>query len=118
MKYQERVYEWSKTCFGTEIAKDKVERNHRFLEEALELVQACDITKEECHQLVEYVFNRDIGEKEQEVGGVMTTLAALCNAQGIDMEDAAETELSRVWTKLKQIRTKQANKPKDSPLPQ
>jgi hypothetical protein len=33
-------------CFGPEISADRVERNHRFLEEALELVQACGAARE------------------------------------------------------------------------
>ncbi|UKJ76116.1 hypothetical protein H1Q64_17980 (plasmid) [Azospirillum brasilense] len=104
-------------CFGAEITADKLERNHRFLEEALELVQACGCTQGEAHQLVDYVFGRAVGEPAQEVGGVMVTLAALCHAQGIDMAEAGETELARVWTKVEAIRAKQASKPKGSPLP-
>jgi NTP pyrophosphatase (non-canonical NTP hydrolase) len=116
--FQERVDTWMEVCFGETISADKVERNHRFLEEALELVQACECTKEEAHQLVEYVYGRPTGEMNQEVGGVMVTLAALCLARGLDMHEAAETELRRIWTKIEQIRAKQAAKPKNSPLPQ
>lgn len=115
--FQERVKPWMDVCFGAEIAGDKQERNHRFLEESLELVQACDCTAEEVHLLVDYVFGRPVGEKPQEVGGVMVTLAALCLAQGMDMHSAGEVELSRIWTKIGQIREKQAAKPKHSPLP-
>ena len=87
-------------------------------EEALELVQACGCTASEAHQLVDYVYGRDVGEPAQEVGGVMITLAALCLANGIDMAGAGETELARIWTKVEAIRAKQAAKPKHSPLPQ
>lgn len=103
-------------CFGSMIAGDKEERNHRFLEEALELVQSCDCTRQEAHQLVDYVYGRPVGEKTQEVGGVMVTLAALCLAQELNMHEAGETELNRIWTKVEQIRAKQATKPKHSPL--
>jgi len=115
---QERVQPWMLACFGEVIAGDREERNHRFLEEALELVQACGCTASEAHQLVDYVFGREIGEPPQEVGGVMVTLAALCLANGIDMHAAAETELARIWTKVEAIRAKQAAKPKHSPLPE
>lgn len=104
-------------CFGEMIADDREERNHRFLEEALELVQACGCTASEAHQLVDYVFDREIGEQRQEVGGVMVTLAALCLANALDMHDAGEVELARIWTKVEAIRAKQAAKPKHSPLP-
>lgn len=72
----------------------------------------------EAHQLVDYTFDRPIGELHQEVGGVMVTLAALCLASGEDMHAAGETELARIWTKVDKIRAKQAAKPKHSPLPE
>ena len=116
--YQSRVRKWLIACFGEKIASDPVERNHRFLEEALELVQACGCSREEARSLVEYVYNRPTGEKHQETGGVMVTLAALCLAQDMDMTEEGEIELERVWTKVEQIRAKQAAKPKHSALPQ
>jgi hypothetical protein len=115
--FQARVHDWIIACFGAEIGADVIERNHRFLEEGLELVQANGCTASEAHQLVDYVFGRPVGEPHQEVGGVMNTLAALCTAAGLDMAGAGEVELSRVWTKVEQIRAKQAAKPKHSPLP-
>lgn len=116
--FQSRVQPWMLACFGAEIAADRIERNHRFLEEALELVQACGCTASEAHQLVDYTFGRPVGEPAQEAGGVMVTLAALCLANSLDMHAAGETELARVWTKVEQIRAKQAAKPKHSPLPE
>ncbi len=38
--FQNRVAPWMEACFGPEISADRVERNDRFIEEALELVQA------------------------------------------------------------------------------
>lgn len=115
--FQQRVKPWLDACFGPVIAGDKTERNHRLLEECLETVQACGCTASEAHQLVEYVFNRPPGEPVQEVGGLMLTLAALCLARGLDMHEAGEIELARVWTMTERIRAKQAAKPKHSPLP-
>lgn len=114
---QSKVVDWLLECFGEKIATDVVERNHRFLEEALELVQACGCTKSEAQQLVDYVFDRPVGEKHQEVGGVSITLMALCFANRLSMEDEAERELERIWQNIDKIREKQANKPKYSPLP-
>jgi len=115
--FQQRVQPWLMACFGEMIAGDREERNHRFLEEALELVQSCGCTSSEAHQLVDYVYGRDVGEPAQEVGGVMVTLAALCLANNLDMHANGETELARIWTKVEAIRAKQAAKPKHSPLP-
>lgn len=115
--FQQRVQPWMLECFGAEISADRAERNHRFLEEALELVQSTGCSASEAHQLVDYVYGRPVGEPEQEVGGVMVTLAALCLANRLDMHVAADVELARIWTKVETIRAKQAAKPKHSPLP-
>lgn len=114
---QERVAPWMQACFGPEISADKLERSDRFMEEALELVQASAYPKERVYALVEYVYGRDQGEINQEVGGVMITLAAHCLAHGVDMHAAGETELARIWTKVEKIRAKQAAKPTGSALP-
>lgn len=116
-QFQARVQPWLMECFGPMIAGDREERNHRFFEEAGELVQSLGMTASEAHQLVDYTWGRPIGEPSQEVGGVMVTLAALCLANELDMHANGETELARVWTKVEQIRAKQAAKPKHSPLP-
>jgi len=115
--FQKRVLAWLMECFSMEVCRDGTERNHRFLEESLELVQSLGCTRSEAHQLVDYVFDRPTGEPMQELGGVQVTLAALCFPHDLDMHQAAETELARVWTKIEKIRAKQAAKPKHSPLP-
>ncbi|WP_287335937.1 hypothetical protein [Mesorhizobium sp.] len=115
--YQDRVHSFMLACFGEAIAADGMERNHRFLEESLELVQALGCTASEAHQLVDYVFGRPVGEPNQETGGTLVTLAALCNAHKIDMDIAGETELTRCWSKIDKIRAKWAAKPKHGPLP-
>lgn len=115
--FQQQVQPWLMECFGAMIAGDREERNHRFLEEALELVQSLGCSAAEAHQLVEYVYGRAVGDPSQEVGGVMVTLAALCLANDLDMHQLADIELARVWTKVDQIREKQKNKPQVGPLP-
>lgn len=116
--FQHRVKPWMLACFGEEISNDKAERNHRFIEEALELIQANGTTRNEAHQLVDYVYNRSPGEPYQEIGGVMVTLAALCLAINLNMHGAGDAELKRIWEKIDKIRAKQAGKPKHSPLPE
>jgi hypothetical protein len=115
--FQSRVAPWMMECFGPVISADTEERNHRFFEEAAELVQACGMKRDHAHALVDYVYDRTVGERAQEVGGVMVTLAALCRAQCIDMHDAGEAELARIWTMAETIRAKQAAKPRGSALP-
>lgn len=125
INFQADVHSWLTQCLGHEVAADKRERNHRFLEEALELVQSLGCTRDEVLQLVDYVFGdpvakvpaRPVGDPPQEVGGVMVTLAALCNANNMDMKACAVAELTSIWTRMDQIRAKQAAKPHGSPLP-
>ncbi len=98
--------------------EDRRERTHRFLEEALELAQANGCTREDAQALVEYVFSRPKGAPHLEVGGVLVTLAGLCVASEIQMEEAAEHELARNWNRIEIIRKKFNGKPHGSPLPQ
>lgn len=116
--FQDGVADWMLACFGPEITSDRLERGDRFIEEALELAQTVPgFTADRAHALVDYVFNRPVGEQYQEVGGVMVTLAALCNTFGLSIAQEADRELARVWTKVEAIRAKQAAKPTGSALP-
>ena len=109
--FQSRVTKWGAACFGPRIAFDLKERNYRFLEEALELVQCLDLPKEKALELVEYVYGRPKGEIPQEIGGVIITLVLLAAANGFDVDKAGETELERCWEKIDVIREKQKRKP-------
>lgn len=115
--FQERVLPWMLECFGVAISQDRKERNHRFFEEAAEMVQAGGMSKEDAMILIDYVYGRPAGEIEQEVGGVMVTLAAWCLAHDIDMHECGDIELERIWTKVESIREKQKTKPHGA-LPQ
>lgn len=115
--YQMRVDMWVNACLGALAAANRKERCHRFLEEAVELVQAGGTTKEDAHKLVDYVYGREVGQVDQEVGGVSTTLNALCNAFGINTLDAAERELQRCWHNIDRIRAKAASKRTNDSLP-
>jgi NTP pyrophosphatase (non-canonical NTP hydrolase) len=117
--YQFKVWAWVNECFGEQVSQDATERSFRFIEESLELVQSLGATKEEVLKLVDYVYSRDVGELEQEIGGVMVTLAALNAAMDICLEQAAIRELERVNAKIEKIRSKHFSKPQDvrSPIP-
>jgi hypothetical protein len=116
--YQRRVEHWLEACFPADVRADRGERTHRFLEEALELAQANGCSRDDAHALVEYVFGRPQGLPEQEVGGVMVTLASLCSASDINMDKAGDRELERNWERIDVIRAKQRAKPHGSPLPE
>lgn len=116
--YQQRVEEWLQACLPEAARRDQLERTFRFLEEALELAQANGCSQEDAHKLVDYVYGRPHGRPDEEVGGVMVTLASLCSAVGINMNDAGDRELHRNWKRIDDIRRKQAAKPHGSPLPE
>ena len=108
--FQDRVYFFLCECFGKEILENKLERNYRFFEEAIELVQACGMTKEDCLKLIDYVYDRSVGEVEQEIGGVMVTLFGLATAQDVNMNYCAEDELMSCYNRIDHIRSKWVNK--------
>jgi len=117
MNLQKRVEPWLLECFGEKIANDKLERADRLLEEVFELLQSGNYPPERVDALKNYVWSREVGDPHQEVGGVMITLSAYCSAHNLDMEQAGEDELARIWTKVDKIREKQAAKPTGSALP-
>lgn len=112
--FQNTVMRWMRVCFSSEIVGSEDERNQRFIEEALELVQSTGMTEAQAHAAVSYVFSRPVGEPTQEVGGVMVTLAALCSAHSMDLMECAEEEIERVNTDevIEKIRAKQKLKPR------
>lgn len=111
--FQERASFWLRSCFSSKIASDKMERGDRLLEEVLELLQSGDYPPERVNAISNYVYERKVGSPEQEVGGVMVTLAAYCATHELDMHQAAEYELARISTPemIEKIRAKQATKP-------
>lgn len=110
--YQSRVYRWALDCFGYGHVTAIRERAARFVEEALELGQVCQMSRADAHALVDYVYDRPVGELKAEVGGVMVTLGAICAVLGVSMEDAGEQELARVMLPevMAIVRAKQAQK--------
>ena len=117
--YQKQVHDWCREAFGEYAASDQTERQHRFLEEALELAQSLGTSREEALVLLDYVYGRPVGEPSQEVGGVMVTLAALCHPIEISIDESMTRELNRINQPeiIEKIRKKQAAKPDNSPLP-
>lgn len=117
---QLRVYFWMMKVFGAKffpIASDKRERNFRFVEEALELVQAAGMTRAEVDTLADYVYARPVGVLAQEVGGVELTLVALCTAHELDKNQCADIEMQRVYQPeiIEKIRRKYEKNPEGTP---
>jgi hypothetical protein len=109
--YQRRVVDWLRRSFGDATTDDLRERRLRFLEEALELHQACGGTVGELSTLAAHVHDRPAGEPGQEIGGVVLCLAALATAVGVDVETAMTNEIERVELRTDEVRAKHAAKP-------
>jgi hypothetical protein len=93
---QQRVGNWIRRVFTASELSDIPERALRVLEEATELTQACDISKEQAHKLVDYVYSRPVGFISSECAGVMVTLYALTEVCNIDAEAVFEDEMIRI----------------------
>lgn len=115
--FQKRVDGWMIECFGKEASLDATERNARFLEEALEVVRACDMPKADAIALIDYVYSRPVGDRLDEIGDALLGLSALASAWQIGMYEASEAVLRKVFDNIDAIREKQKNKPRGSPLP-
>lgn len=102
-----------KNADGEDVITSLNERNYRFFEESCELVQSGKMTREQMHKIVDMVCDKPVELKiEKEVGGVLSTLAAFCNARAIDMWECAVAGLKRNWDQIDTIRDRQKNKPK------
>lgn len=93
---QARVAVWARRVFGVRTASNVPERSLVLVEEAIELAQACGVRADSVHRLVDYVFNRPVGEPEQEVAGCMVCLYAVATALGVNVESAFNHELERI----------------------
>ena len=116
-EFQAKARAWMKDCFGKNAQTDSNKRAKRFIEEAVELVQACDLPKESVLKIVDYVYARQVGGRVDEAGGTLITLACLCSCYGIDMGLAAEHILGSCWARIDRIREKDAAKPSFDPTP-
>lgn len=120
-EFQAKARAWMRDCFGPTAYQDREKRAKRFMEEALELVQACDLPKESVLKIVDYVYSRQVGGRVDEMGGTMLTLSCLASSYGIDQSLAAEHILGSVWNRIERIREKDAAKPTfdatESPAP-
>lgn len=114
--FQKWIWNWMQECFGPpeEIATD---RGFRFLEEALELSQAVNVTREDAHKLVDYVFDRDPGVVSDEVGDVLLTLAGVASANDVPFVTAAHNVTMRAVKNRDKIIAKRKLRPTNGPLP-
>lgn len=99
LKRMSRMHQWVVTYLGEDIAMNTKERAMRLVEEAIELCQTEGNTLQMVVDLATHVFNKPVGDPNQEVGGVSVTLLAYCAGKGIDPEEEEQKELNRIWGK-------------------
>ena len=93
---QSRVLAWAREAFGPEESSSIVHRGLRLLEEAVEAAQAAGVDRAQAHRLLEYVYDRPVGELPQELGGLGITLLALSAAAGLDADACEQREFDRI----------------------
>ena len=109
---QQVIKKWLLEVLGYMHVYNKEERALRFLEEAVELVQACGIQRDKALRVLEYVYDRPIGKASQEIGGAQLTLYALGEALGIDIQSVCVQEILRVHKPevIERVRSRQEEK--------
>jgi hypothetical protein len=109
--YQERVSGWTQMVLG-DLSKNVPERALRVAEEVIELAQACGVDRSSVHRLVDYVFDRPVGEPHKEIAGSMLTLYAAAEALGVDADTEFEIEMTRVQQPevIERVRRRQQEK--------
>jgi hypothetical protein len=93
---QDRAGAWVKKTFGHPIFDSKHERAMRVLEEAIELAQAEGVDKAQVKHLVDFVFNKPVGDIAQEAAGVGFTLLAWGASHELDIATLVFEEIDRV----------------------
>lgn len=96
---QMRMVAWGVCCFGAEHMSNPAIRGLRLVEEAIEFCQSVEVPHEQIQSLVKYVYARDKGVPNQELGGVGVTWLAAAHALGKSAGDLLEAEITRVEAK-------------------
>lgn len=86
---------WAVETFGP-IAADDRDRALRFLEEALELVQAAGLEMLDVANMADRVFDRPAGDLEKEIGQAGLTLGMLATSLGFSLQMLVAAEFARV----------------------
>lgn len=98
---EDRIRIYVEETYGKEFMHPK-ERTLRVLEETVELVQAEEITREVCLDMVNHVYDRPCGNRWREAGGVAFTMMAWCASAGIRFIDLVLSEFHRNEDKTKE----------------
>lgn len=111
-KSRNEVADWLVSTWNDSYLLNVRERGMRIAEEALELGQCCNMTREEAHALVDQVFDKPKeANPAKEIAGVFVCLQACTVALKVDLRDAYVEERDYRWANQEKIRGKHAAKP-------
>ena len=96
---QIETVQWARRAFGIAQANDQKQRAARLLEEAIEAYQATGANPAMAHKLVDFVFDRPVGELAQELGQVQVCVLLLADAAALDADNEELRELNRIRAK-------------------
>lgn len=109
---QQQIVRLGRIVFGEPAMADRTERALRFLEEAIELVRAAGLTRDQVVHIVDYEFGRPVEtEIIKEFGGAGVTLYAMADAFELQLDTAVDREWFRVYENQDAIREKSKAKP-------
>lgn len=92
---QQGIGAWARETFGEEDWTQRA-RAIRFIEEALELVQALGLDLPVVLRVAARVYEGPPGTVAQELGGTVVSLCALAEQVGMSLEEAGTEEFQRV----------------------
>ena len=108
--FQICAWDWLCLALGRAVARNKRQRALRFIEEAIELAQALGLGEHEIVAEARKVYSQPAHGIEREIGGVLVTLAVLCEAHTLNMERIGDDTLNDNHKRIDQIREKQRGK--------
>jgi hypothetical protein len=107
----QRIAAWVVQVFGEDVLRDRVERAARVLEEALELAQACGVSRETAEGLVARVYARPPGDAAIEAAQVGVCLIAWAEGAQEDLGTLVDDEIDRIESlPVEKIRARHAAK--------
>jgi NTP pyrophosphatase (non-canonical NTP hydrolase) len=95
----ERGFQWAIAAFGRHVVHNFPERGMRVAEEAIELMQACLIPREQAHKLVDRVYDKEPGDIRKEMKNLLLTFVVFAHMHGEDIEELLREELEYVESK-------------------
>lgn len=94
--YRNRIVNFVRKTWGSDVLFDMKERVARVVEEAVEFGQAGGIDEEMVKKIVARVYSRPVGIPGQEAAGVGLTLLAWTHVVGADLDVLLDLELTRI----------------------